>query len=685
MNKKIIAFVLAGVFAISMAGPVGATTIGELQVLYDEMLANYNLLLAQVGQSTVAVGVCFDADLQQGMTSDDVKALQIKLGVIPTSGYFGPITLAAVKTFQTANGVINTGYVGPLTRGVLNGLYCTVVPAVTYPAGCTSAVGYSSTTGLLCAGEAVTYPAGCTSAVGFSPTTGLSCAGDAVEVVTYPAGCTSAVGFSPTTGLSCAGTTTTTVAVVATEGTLTVTQYAIPGSGTVSLYGDNVQKEVAAYKVKATNSAIRVKRALVQFDLTSDFPWRDLTYISLWDGSTMLKEMPVNQTNCTEIVFATTYQMTIDGLDVLVAKDTEKILTLKASAVSVPQYASTIYVSFPANAVRGIDSAALNVYGPATAISASSHYFTTATAQAPTITTTASIDSPLAGNFIASASTITRVDLMKINVKVEAVDMIFKGGSITVDTNAATTMSAIELYDGTTLLASVAVTTGAFSWSTFTLPVSADTTKVLTVKGVVKANPTATSGVGVSLVSTTGLTGIDASGAARNNTGAITGSTLTVYTAAPVFALASASTVISDSTTSTINDVGDFTIGISVTANSGDIYIPTVTHATYGTAGAVEGIFQSVTTSGTETATSSYWTCDASAVEDDTNKVWRIPSGATSVCTYEYHVVNTVAASYYTVGILNIKWATSAGMVTGYVAQTTGISALKAPAKNLAI
>jgi hypothetical protein len=397
MNKKFIAFGLACVFAVSVAVPVGAVTDEQYQALVDQLAnltALYNTLLVQTSAPAAsATAVCFDADLQQGMTSDSVKDLQIKLGVTPTSGYFGPITLAAVKTFQTSNGIINTGYVGPLTRGALNALYCTpAVPAVTYPAGCTSAVGFSSTTGLSCAGT-----------------------------VTYPAGCTSAVGYSPTTGLSCAGTTPA----AATEGILTVTQYPVPGSGTVTLYGDNIQKEVAAYKMKATDSDIRVKRVQLQVGIGTapDFPWRDLAYVSIWDGSTMLKEIAATQANFSEVTFGTTYTLTLGGLDVLVAKDTEKILSVKATALSVPQYVGNISFVIPANGVRGVDSAALNVYGPASVLTA--HNFAVATAQEPTITTTASIDSPVAGNFIASASTITRVDLMKINVKVEAVDMIF--------------------------------------------------------------------------------------------------------------------------------------------------------------------------------------------------------------------------------------------------------------------
>ena len=208
MSKKLIAIALAGLFVFS-AVSVKADTLSDLQAQIATLLAQITALQAQIA-GTGTGAVCFNTDLSKGMTSDSVKDLQIKLGVTPTSGYFGPITLAAVKTFQTSNGIINTGYVGPLTRGALNALYCTpvtpVTPVTTYPAGCTSAVGFSSTTGDPCS-TVVTYPAGCTSAVGFSPTTGAPCS----TTVTYPEGCTSVVGFSPTTGLSCAGTTTTTV------------------------------------------------------------------------------------------------------------------------------------------------------------------------------------------------------------------------------------------------------------------------------------------------------------------------------------------------------------------------------------------------------------------------------------------------------------------------------------------
>ncbi len=68
----------------------------------------------------------FTSNLGYGMRSADVVQLQNRLKMAgyftyPTStGYFGPITRAAVKAYQTANGIPSTGFVGVLTRGALN-------------------------------------------------------------------------------------------------------------------------------------------------------------------------------------------------------------------------------------------------------------------------------------------------------------------------------------------------------------------------------------------------------------------------------------------------------------------------------------------------------------------------------------------------------------------------------------
>ena len=79
-----------------------------------------------VGEVLGASTFKFTTYLSFGMTSDMVKELQERLRAegfftYPTStGYFGPITLAAVKAYQTAHAIPATGLVGPLTIAELN-------------------------------------------------------------------------------------------------------------------------------------------------------------------------------------------------------------------------------------------------------------------------------------------------------------------------------------------------------------------------------------------------------------------------------------------------------------------------------------------------------------------------------------------------------------------------------------
>ncbi len=68
----------------------------------------------------------FATDLTVGSTGADVMELQkvlIEAGylkIAAPTGYFGPMTQAAVKLYQAAKGIQTTGYVGPLTRAALN-------------------------------------------------------------------------------------------------------------------------------------------------------------------------------------------------------------------------------------------------------------------------------------------------------------------------------------------------------------------------------------------------------------------------------------------------------------------------------------------------------------------------------------------------------------------------------------
>lgn len=77
-----------------------------------------------LGASTISLSL--KANLGVGASSNDVKDLQEKLRAegfftFPTStGFFGPITKAAVIAYQKAHGLPATGFVGVLTRAELS-------------------------------------------------------------------------------------------------------------------------------------------------------------------------------------------------------------------------------------------------------------------------------------------------------------------------------------------------------------------------------------------------------------------------------------------------------------------------------------------------------------------------------------------------------------------------------------
>lgn len=62
----------------------------------------------------------FTSNLSYGFSGNDVIQLQKRLGVQPQSGFFGPLTLAAVKAYQAKKGLPTTGFVGPMTIAKLN-------------------------------------------------------------------------------------------------------------------------------------------------------------------------------------------------------------------------------------------------------------------------------------------------------------------------------------------------------------------------------------------------------------------------------------------------------------------------------------------------------------------------------------------------------------------------------------
>lgn len=123
--RKTIIVTAAIVSAVAMVAPTfaGAITISDLMAQIAALQAQLQTLQGGTTVTTgtgLCAGVTFTRNLTVGSTGSDVKCLQQMLSVTPTSGYFGPITLAAVRAYQTAHGLTPANQAGPMTRALLN-------------------------------------------------------------------------------------------------------------------------------------------------------------------------------------------------------------------------------------------------------------------------------------------------------------------------------------------------------------------------------------------------------------------------------------------------------------------------------------------------------------------------------------------------------------------------------------
>ena len=223
--------------------------------------------------------------LKVGSKGEVVKTLQTVVGASPVDGIFGMMTKAKVMIWQKANGLTADGLFGAKSKFKANATIGT-----TFPVGCTSAVGFSSTTGLSCS-VVTTLPAGCTSAVGFSTTTGLSCA---AVVTALPAGCTSTVGYSPTTGASCSTGVTTGTTLANIPGDISAGYPKVLGTPSNKAVGEgDTNTQVLGFEVKAdTGSGVNLtsmKLTFTKTDLTDLSSTRIADFIktvSVWEGTT---------------------------------------------------------------------------------------------------------------------------------------------------------------------------------------------------------------------------------------------------------------------------------------------------------------------------------------------------------------------------------------------------------------
>ncbi len=400
-----------------------------------------------------AQGFMFNKSLQLGMRGADVTALQNYLAdagffnLAPT-GYFGSITKRSVVAFQLANNLPGTGFVGVLTRGVLNSSPVTPTP-----------------------GTGTTCPAGFT-CTATTPTPGLTGSEGFAEVRVSP---------------------------VVTNNPNVQTNIDVP------VYAIEFKAKQSDIMVERINLAVKVELSSSQ-----ENPATLINKVTVKDGSTVIASIPVNSSSFSKDTSVTPnqYYLQIAGLGLKVDKDALRTLTVTFDTNSIDSDRTVTVGVYGTSGIRTVDGRGISSYNSLSDTRV--HTFKKPGTSTATVKSDATTIYSTNYRINATGNGAEKVLTSTFAVKSETGRSKITSVKVAVATSSTYTSSStlpsnLYLYDGSTLIdaRSVVVASGAasvtFDLNNYNVFVEADTTKTFTIRADFPSNTTAGTTVSTSV------------------------------------------------------------------------------------------------------------------------------------------------------------------------------------------
>jgi len=652
-SKKLFATAVAFTMALSLvAVPASAQTTAELTAQINSLLAMIAQLQAQIagsGSASMGTAVQYNTDLTLGSTGADVTSLQqflvgkgyLQMPAGVAYGYFGPLTQAAVASYQASVGITPAvGYFGPITRANVNALNVSTGGTT---GGTTT--GGTTTGGITTPGVEGTV----TVSLNPSPASGVKLyEGDSMKQVL-------GIKLEPKTS------------------DMSIQRIKVD-LDSITNTGDNLVYTKIAEKI----------------------------YV-LDENSNVLASSDLNST--TVIKDGSDYFITLAGFNYVVPAGDAKVLYIALDARSSwdSTYDGDSWsIGIQENGVRGVDGAGIDQYGPSTGFTRT---FSSTADLVDSASLSISLNSatPATQQVICTSGTDSDecdgLEVARIDFKAEKDDVMITDFVLDIVRGGASvaTSSTAYLYDGSTLVGSASVagtsaTAGTATFSDIDWTVSKDTTKTLSVKfDIVDAALAADTFVASTDAADT--TAENSAGTAVTPTGSADGKTITIRNVGPEITLLSKSVTapgVPQSSATNLLSTSTLTakFNVRVKALGADLYLGKVASTSDATQGPVFSmtgatnsfkLYSSGAASSVNNATSSSYTISTTCVDSTPAQTCTLAEGSSVDIEVTYLVPGRTAAGavvdsgLYAVGLEKVNWAPAS---SGAIQSTTFMAGL---------